>query len=193
MCDISGFTNLILLGEASMLAAIAFLAAAMIANAGFFSAPASPALMLATAASAAAAAASFTGAWLIVEDYFICNGSPEECLGDLRNLQGALVALTTLLTVQAGAAAATALVSAVPWVGQTAMVIIAVALASTSAMVLALQEAYSEFLECMNSVSENFWVMVLAIIITLGAASLIFFRKNEDDLVNDDNNEENDG
>ena len=175
-----------------MLAAIISLGIAIVLNGGFFTAPGAPAAMVATSVSAGLAAGFFTAAWLYVEEFFICSGSPAECLSDLHNLQAAIVALTTLLTVQAAAALAASFASAVPWLGSAAMVVIAVALAGTIALVIAVEETYGEFLECMGDIEPNFWVITLATIITLGVAAIAYYEKNKTDISgNDDDDNSN--
>lgn len=129
MCDDTPVRILLAAAAASIMAALGFIAAAVITNLSFFGAWASPGLMLAAGIASAAAAASVGLAIGAINAYVDClkqhNMIGSQCDGQLRNVLAALGALTGLLLAQASACAGAAGIAWIPWAGATAMGIIA--------------------------------------------------------------------
>jgi hypothetical protein len=97
---------------------------AAVLNNGFFSAPASPAAMITAGGLTLGALAAVAGAKALVDSYFQCAGAPPGCAGALSNLLSALVALMTVLSIQATACFVAAGIAWIPWAGAAPMYVL---------------------------------------------------------------------
>jgi hypothetical protein len=95
--------------------------AAIVANGGFFTAPAAPALMIVTAGLAAAAAGSLIASGVELLRFQACGGVPKSCEGKFRSLLGLVAGAITTQVALGYAALAAASVSWIPWVGIPAL------------------------------------------------------------------------
>jgi len=129
VCDDTAVRLLLATAMASVATALGFIAAAIIANASFFGAWASPGLMVGAGIASGAAGASVGLAIAAINSYVDCLKEHgligSQCAGQLRNVLTALGALSALLLGQAAACAGAAGVAWIPWAGATAMGIIA--------------------------------------------------------------------
>lgn len=124
MCDLSDITTQLVIASAAITAALGFIAAAIALNGGFFSAPGATVPMGLAAASSAAAAMALSSALQVLEACDV----PTQCAGELENLRNALSALSTVLGLQATAAALAIIPAAVPYLGAAPMATIAATL-----------------------------------------------------------------
>ena len=134
MCDLSPVRNWLLAMLAAILAAVAIIVGAAIANGSFFVAWTAPAGMLA-AAAATGLAILFCGLAASALDVF-CNCAGASCAGPCGNLKDVLNAVRVMLGIQATACLAAALIAWIPVAGQPLMWIIAGALLIQAALII---------------------------------------------------------
>lgn len=165
MCDISSVQLALDSGLVTLLAAVAFVAAAIIANGSFFGAAGSPALMFAAAASTAAAVVSFTSASLLLSEFFACAGSPPACEGQLNTVLALIAAICGVLVVQAAACLVVAGVSWIPWGSIPPMTAIAVAVGGQAALIAGLKFQVDSLSTCINTELEIRLILLLILIL----------------------------
>ena len=170
MCDISNVQLALDLGLTTMIAAVAFVAAAIIANGSFFGAAGSPALMFAAAGSTAAAVVAFTSASLLLSEFFTCAGSPAACENDLNTILGIIAGIGAVLVVQAAACLVVAGVSWIPWGSIPPMTAIAVAIGFQIALIAGLTVLVNEFAACVEAelTVRVFLILLLILAVLLG-------------------------
>lgn len=149
MCEISDF--LVGIALAGIVGAIMFVTVAIILNNGFFTAPASPAMMVAAGVLSLAAVAALTGLLVSINEYFQCMGSPAECADELSQVTAAITALITVLIIQATACFVAAGVAWIPWAGAAPMY----AIMATLILQLALLPTLSVFMEDLTTCASN--------------------------------------
>lgn len=121
MCEVAGLLASLASAGSLVLVSIGLITAAALANNGFFSAPSSPALMVAAGVAIIAAGAALSVAKALAEDYFQCMGAPDACRGALENFLTNIDALILVMGIQATASLAAASVAWIPWAGAAPM------------------------------------------------------------------------
>lgn len=153
MCDAGALIGLLASAGALIIAATVTIGIAAALNNGFFSAPGSPAVMLAAAAMVVAAGAALAGARALAESYFQCMGAPSECLGEFNNFITNIDALIVVLGIQATASFVAAGIAWIPWAGAAPMYVILGSLIAQAALVPSLTGFWVALENCVAEAS----------------------------------------
>lgn len=152
MCELTNFTGLMIGAKAAILAAIAFIIAAAIANNSFFGAAGSPALMVLAGISTLAAIGLLAAAKDAALTYYHC---ARTCTGEWNNLSQAFTALMTVLSIQATACFIVAGIAWIPWAGGVPMYAILAALIVQLALIPTLIIFGIDFVNCVERAREG--------------------------------------
>jgi hypothetical protein len=150
MCDLSQLTIFLSAAAALVAVAIAAIVVAAILNNGFFSAPGSPAFMVAAGVSTLLAVAALKNAYNLAA---AC--STPACGGALSNLLNVLAALITVLGIQAVACFAAAGIAWIPWAGQVPMYVILGSLISQAILIPSAIAFAVAFVDCVKTATTS--------------------------------------
>jgi hypothetical protein len=146
MCDPTPIRNWLTAILVAIIAAIALIVAAAIANSSFWLAWTSPGWMLAAAAATGAAALLCAGALSALETFCTCAGS--SCAGACSNMRNTVNAARVVLGIQALTCLTAALSAWIPVAGQVLMWIIIGALVIQAALIASAIGFYAQLTSC---------------------------------------------
>lgn len=149
MCDISPIRNWLIATLIAIIAAVAIIIGAAIANGSWWLAWTSPFGMLA-AAGATGLAIVFCGRAISALDTF-CECAGSSCTGPCRNLRSVLVAANVVLGIQATTCLAAAAAAWIPVVGQVIMWTIIGALTIQTALIISAFAFISQLASCQST------------------------------------------